>query len=452
MAERTVRIAGMTCAACEVTVADAAKTAGANHAKARAKTGVLVMRGNSLPTDRELTAALAGTPYSIGGRAWLTKDRSIWRQVTLAAIIIGLAAALIATTGIGDGLQSITQRAATGSILFVVLLGVAASISTCMALVGGLVISISASAPPGQRMLPHVAFNAGRVLGFTALGGVVGALGQAFSPSGTVLGLVMVAVAVVMGLLGVRLTGLSPRIAAWQFSLPSSWGGWARRSGQSPRASGLVRPALLGAATFFLPCGFTQAVQVMALTSGSAAEGALLMGAFALGTAPGLFAAGTASSAATGARGAVALRAVGVLVVAFALVTASGALKTLFPGFGTAAVIATERTSNVKDVAGVQEAAVEIVTPGYSPVNTVVYVDEPVQLTLDPTIVSCAGLVDGSALGVGTFDAVDAPATVEFTLDEPGTYAYSCRMGMYSGTVTAIERPEAAPASEAGTG
>jgi sulfite exporter TauE/SafE len=441
MEERSVRITGMTCAACEVTVADAAKAAGAKSAKARAKTGVLVMRGNSLPTDRELGAALSGTPYSLGTSEWVTKDRAIWRQVTLAAIIVGVAAVLIATTSLADGLQSITQRAASGSILFVILLGVAASISTCMALVGGLVISISASAPPGARYRPHLAFNAGRIAGFALLGGVVGALGQAFAPSGPALALAMIAVAVVMGLLGIRLTGLSPRIAAWQFSLPASWGGWARRSGQSPRTSGLVRPALLGAATFFLPCGFTQAVQVMALTSGSAAEGALLMGAFALGTAPGLFAAGTASSAAAGPRGTVALRSVGVLVIAFALVTASGALNTLFPGFGSTAIAASERTANVVDDAGVQEVSVDIVTQGYSPADTVVYVGEPVELTMNPTVVTCAGLVDASALGAGTFDAVNEPATVEFTLEEPGTYTYNCRMGMYSGTVTAIERP-----------
>jgi plastocyanin len=198
---------------------------------------------------------------------------------------------------------------------------------------------------------------------------------------------------------------------------------------------------VLGAATFFLPCGFTQAVQIMALTSGSAVAGALLMGAFALGTAPGLLAAGRASSAAAMANAPAVLRGIGVVVIAFAVVTVSGAAKTLVPTLGVAAVTATERTANVIDSGGSQHAAVDVVTSGYAPANTVVYVGEPVTWTLEPTIVSCAGLVDASALGVGTFDAVSEPATVTFTLDTPGTYAYSCRMGMYSGTFTAIERP-----------
>jgi len=449
MAERTFSITGMTCAACEQTVADAALAAGAATAHAHSRSGTLVVGGESLPSDRALAAVLAGTPYTLGARRWLTSDRRVWRDVGLAGLVVGALAILISTTRIADALQSVTQRAATGSVIFVMLLGVAASVSTCMALVGGLVISLSASAPAGARARPHLAFNAGRILGFAALGAVVGAAGRAFAPSGTNLAFAMVAVAVVMAILGVRLTGLSPRIAAWQVSLPASWGSWARRPGRP--SQGLARPALLGAATFFLPCGFTQAVQVMALTSGSAWSGAVLMGAFAIGTAPGLLAVGTASGAARGPKAAPALRAIGVLVLAFAAVTASGAARTLVPSLGTATVTATERTANVHDVGGMQVASVDVVTSGYSPADTVVYVGEPVRWVVDPTIVSCAGLVDASALGVGTFDAVNAKATVEFTLDTPGTYAYACRMGMYFGTFTAIERPSTGSPSEADT-
>ena len=43
---------------------------------------------------------------------------------------------------------------------------------------------------------------------------------------------------------------------------------------------------LLGALTFFLPCGITQSMQVAALASGSPVTGALIMGMFALGTLP----------------------------------------------------------------------------------------------------------------------------------------------------------------------
>jgi sulfite exporter TauE/SafE len=45
-------------------------------------------------------------------------------------------------------------------------------------------------------------------------------------------------------------------------------------------------PLLLGVGTFFLPCGFTQSMQVSALSSGSFISGSLIMLSFALGTLP----------------------------------------------------------------------------------------------------------------------------------------------------------------------
>jgi Cytochrome C biogenesis protein transmembrane region len=56
----------------------------------------------------------------------------------------------------------------------------------------------------------------------------------------------------------------------------------------------------LGAATFFLPCGFTQALQLYVLAKGSFAIGALSMFAFSLGTLPALLSLSAMSSFATG--------------------------------------------------------------------------------------------------------------------------------------------------------
>jgi sulfite exporter TauE/SafE len=51
----------------------------------------------------------------------------------------------------------------------------------------------------------------------------------------------------------------------------------------------------MGALTFFLPCGFTITAQTIALLSASAVQGALIMGFFALGTAPMLLLIGLSS-------------------------------------------------------------------------------------------------------------------------------------------------------------
>ena len=89
-----------------------------------------------------------------------------------------------------------------------------------------------------------------------------------------------------MFLLGVRLTGISPRVAAWSPRLPAGLrAGSASRPRRMPAYSH-ARTALVGAATFFLPCGFTQAVQVYALSTASPLAAGAIMATFALGTTP----------------------------------------------------------------------------------------------------------------------------------------------------------------------
>jgi sulfite exporter TauE/SafE len=297
-------------------------------------------------------------------------------------------------------------------------------------------------------MRPHLAFNLGRVVGFGALGAVIGGAGQALAISGTALAVLMLVVALVMALLGLRLTQVSPRIAGWQAALPSSWGRWARTpTADAPAQSASTRDLRamgLGVATFFLPCGFTQAVQVLALGSGSAVSGAAIMSVFALATAPGLLAAGAAATLARREGTARALRFAGVVVLGFAVVTGAGAVTSLAPGLVTRDVAATERTTNVTDQDGVQVVNTIIWGDGYEPAHSVVYVGEPVQWELEPHATSCAGLLDVRSLGLGSIEALFEDVTVEFTLDKPGTYAFACSMGMYTGSFTAIERPEPA--------
>ncbi|WP_062200805.1 urease accessory protein UreH domain-containing protein [Demequina salsinemoris] len=445
MTTRAVPITGMTCSSCEETVAESLLALpGVDFAVANRRAGRVELEGTSLPADAEVARALESTPYGVGTRPWLSRDHLVWRDLAISVGIVGALAILAWAVGLGERFQALTQATSAGSTLVVLGLGVAASVSTCMALVGGLVISLAAttrsSASGMARMAPHLAFNAGRIVGFGALGALVGLVGRALAPSGLLLTTLVLAAAAVMAIVGIRLTETSPRVAAWQLTLPGRWGGWARAGADG--SGGTMRAGILGAATFFLPCGFTQAVQLYALSTGSPTQGAFVMAVFAVGTTPGLLAAGFAASTARRGSGR-ALRGVGVAVIAFALLTGAGAITQLAPGLATGTIVATERTSNVADVGGVQVVGTDVVTEGYSPEVTVVYAGEPVEWTVTPLTLGCQTMVRADSLGVGHIDALNVPVTVEFTIDEPGTYPYACVMGMYTGAFVAIERPSA---------
>lgn len=176
----------------------------------------------------------------------------------------------------------------TLSIAFLV--GLTAGISSCMALVGGLILGISAKwsrenqdATRWSRFEPHVYFNIGRVAGFGILGGLLGFFGSFLSLSNLFLGAMTLLVGGVMILLGFNLTNLSPKLGSISITLPKFLSKNVDSEKSVPTKSGTM---LAGMLSFFLPCGFTLAMQMYAISTGSFVTGALTMAFFALGTAP----------------------------------------------------------------------------------------------------------------------------------------------------------------------
>ena len=101
------------------------------------------------------------------------------------------------------------------------LVGVVASLSTCMAIVGGLVLSISATfARSGDRTKPQALFHVGRVASFLVLGGVIGLLGSAFRLNSTGTFVLSLSVALFMLALGVNLLNVFRWASPLQPSMP----------------------------------------------------------------------------------------------------------------------------------------------------------------------------------------------------------------------------------------
>ena len=302
----TVPIDGMTCASCEKRVTTAIRgVPGVRSVHVSAARGTATVGGDATARPRPGSTPPSGPRATSRSAApWLSRDPSVWRTVVVAAVAVGVLVVLASGLGLAD-LTSGLSDPGRGGLLFVLVLGLTAGVSTCMAMVGGLVLGFSAShaaalAARGEtalpfltRMRPQLAFNAGRVVGFAVLGALLGALGSTMSLPTRVTAVLVLAVAVVMFLLGVRLTGVSPRVAAWSPRLPA---GLSRALGiDTATDAGYShwRTALVGAATFFLPCGFTQAVQVYALSTASPLAAGAIMATFALGTTPGLLALGS---------------------------------------------------------------------------------------------------------------------------------------------------------------
>lgn len=162
--------------------------------------------------------------------------------------------------------------------------GLIASVSTCMAVVGGIVLSLSANyAKEGDKIRPQAMFHIGRLVSFFVLGGVIGVLGSVFQFGATGMLILGLVVALVLLVLGVNLLDVLPWAKKLQLTLPNGLG---RRVHALKNVNHVLTPFAVGVVTFFLPCGFTQSMQIYALTTGNFLKGGFTMFFFALGTLP----------------------------------------------------------------------------------------------------------------------------------------------------------------------
>lgn len=449
MAELDLQVRGMTCRACEVRVGKALRAVpGVGRVKVSAGQGRARVSTTARVPRAMLEAAVTQAGYEVGDhdRAWLSRDRRVWRDVGIAVAGVLVVVVVARALGLDDLTGRLGDPAATGSLALVALLGVTAGVSTCMALVGGLVLAVSArhaerhpEASRARRMRPHLAFNAGRVLGFVVGGAALGVIGSAVRLSGGTLALLTVVVSLAMVAVGLQLTKVSPRLAHLSPALPA---GLATRLGLDRRgAAGYsdVRSGLLGAATFLLPCGFTQVVQLYALSTGDALQAGLVMGVFALGTVPGLLGIGGLTSAVRGAAAPRFFRFAGVAVLAFAVVNVSGALTVLAPGLlDGGAPAATTVSANVTREGDVQVLRTTQEANGYAPAAATVEAGTEVRWEIDSVAAGCASALYAPAMGLGTVLLQPGVNVVTFTPTEPGRLHYSCAMGMYTGYVDVI--------------
>ena len=197
-------------------------------------------------------------------------------------------------------------------------IGVIASLSTCMAVVGGLLLSMSATfAKEGSRVKPQLMFHLGRIVSFFVLGGVIGALGSVFTLSTLATVILNVIIGIVMLTLGINLLDVFHGAKKWQLTMPKFV---ARHAHGIAMVNHTFTPLLVGVATFFLPCGFTQSMQLYALSTGSFMSGGLTMFVFALGTLPVLALISFSSfSIAKNVRSGIFFKSAGLIVILFAV-------------------------------------------------------------------------------------------------------------------------------------
>ncbi len=190
----------------------------------------------------------------------------------------------------------------------------------CIGMCGGLVAALSLS-DTGKRggMLFQFLYNVGRITTYTGIGLLVGWLGSAFAYANTMAGLsrgLLIGSDLFVIVLGLGSAGLLKirEINLMQLEFPGPvqkiTRGVARLKTLPPFLAALPLGLIMG----FLPCGFLYAMIIAAGQSTGAANGALMMLSFGLGTLPALFLFGSTAHRLTLKRRAIMLRWAGIMV------------------------------------------------------------------------------------------------------------------------------------------
>jgi sulfite exporter TauE/SafE/copper chaperone CopZ len=318
----TFHVHGMHCSACVLlTESEIMNLPNVTHAKSNLERNSIEVTGDfgdKTPEQiaKEFSASLKPHGYSVSVEKQIVKVE--WSDFAVAApIAFAFVALFIFLQELG-----IVSFINVGDIGYgtAFVIGIIASLSTCVAVVGGLVLSMSATfAKAGDKVRPQLMFHIGRLFSFFVLGGIIGLLGTAFTPSIVATFVLTLIIGLVMLVLGVNLLDVFPWMKKLQPSMPKFI---VRRAYDVSKINHTLTPFLVGIATFFLPCGFTQSMQLYALATGSFLEGGLTMLAFALGTLPVLaLVSFSALSIHKSARAGVFFKAAGLIVIFFAVIT-----------------------------------------------------------------------------------------------------------------------------------
>lgn len=318
---------------------------------------------------------------------------------------------------------------------------------SCLAVQGGLLTSFFANrgieTSNTYQKAKHVAlFLIAKIITYTLLGTLLGLVGSAFFIAPKIQAWMQIFVGIFMLLTAARLLNLHPIFKYFVIQPPKSVFRLLKTRTKNQSLFALVS---LGTLTVLIPCGVTQAMMILAVSSASALWGALIMFFFILGTSPVFFTLGLATGQLLKNRPFSIITAIVIAYLGILSINSGQVLK----GSGHTLqnyykVITGKDGSNGKIAgitnSGVQEVTIEVTNTGYKSATKVLKRGIPVRLKVQTKNVrSCTQAFVIPALNYSKILAQTGEEIIEFTPQENGLLTYTCSMGMYSGSFDVVE-------------
>jgi sulfite exporter TauE/SafE/copper chaperone CopZ len=454
---KTLQIEGMTCVGCENRIeTKLRKTGGIISAKASYSTNtVRVTYHDDVISLREIKRAIESLDYKVkgnsntpsvkGDKTVSTKEKLI--DILTIFVILYILYMIANKFGLLNVFNVFPEAKAGMSFSVLFVIGILTSVH-CVAMCGG--INLSQCIPQKaentgkggiNNFMPSILYNAGRVVSYTIIGGIVGALGSVVSFSGPAKGIVAIGASIFMVIMGINMLNIFPGLRRFNPRMPKIF---ARLIGKEKGVS-KNRPFYVGLLNGLMPCGPLQAMQLYALSTGDPIKGALSMLVFSLGTVPLMFGLGALSSFLSKQFTAKMMQvsAVLVIVLGFAMFQTGMAVSGIqLPSFSVSELFNFGGSSKGVDAVvenGIQIVTSEVYNGSYERIT--VKVGVPVRWTIhvgDGQLTGCNYRFEIKSLGI-EYQLEEGDNVLEFTPTKTGKLSYNCWMGMIRSFVNVIE-------------
>ncbi|HEY9059560.1 MAG TPA: sulfite exporter TauE/SafE family protein [Pseudobacteroides sp.] len=464
--QKTLHIEGMTCTSCEMRIENVLmKLEGMIEAKAIYSSSSVYVTydssrlgiGRIIETIEKLDYKVKSEASSISetderNKEYKTKveeNRMRPGQVIGIGVII-LALYLIINNTIGFNFIPEVNQSMGYGILFVV--GLLTSLH-CIAMCGGINLSVCVQYKLGSnekdmdregngrgrrlgeltRLTPSALYNLGRVISYTIIGGIVGALGSVVSFSGTVKGIIAIVSGIFMVIMGLNMLNIFPWLRKINPRMPKIFGKKIHGN------TGKKGPIVIGLLNGLMPCGPLQAMQLYALGTGSMLAGALSMFLFSIGTVPLMFGFGAISSLLSGKFTHKMLKVSAVLVMILGVIMLNRGFNLSGYNIGLALGSSGGSRNIAKIDNGEQVVTINLEPGGYTPI--VVQKDIPVKWIIKAdkeSLNGCNNAITSQEFGIENEKLIVGDNIIEFTPKREGTFVYTCWMGMISSSIKVV--------------
>jgi sulfite exporter TauE/SafE len=294
-------------------------------------------------------------------------------------------------------------------------------------------------APRPQTALPIALFLAAKIVAYTLLGFLLGALGSVLALNTTTRAILLIAIGIFMLGNALRMLNVHPIFRYFAIEPPKFITRVIRRTAKN--STDFVTPIFLGALTVFIPCGVTQAMMAVALATGSPLQGAGIMFAFTLGTSPVFFSVAYLATRIGAKLERYFMTFVAVVVLILGLVSIDAGLTLMgFPYSATNLADSFTQAPQVVDTVSDAPAGTLTLSAsnhGYSPKQLTAKAGQAITLNVvTKSTFSCARDFVIPALGVETLLPETGTVPISIPSQPAGTVLrFTCSMGMYTGQI-----------------